>query len=139
EIDTTIVISEGDIYEFGENTLSKAGNYREVFTSSVGCDSIVNLTLEVGTGLDGVYVLSLVIVPNPISGGEITYINRDWTAEEMQGLMLEVIDATGKVILREEPMIYPIAVEGLPTGGIYLVRVIDGAGGIHVGRIVVIQ
>ena len=139
EIDTTVVISEGDIYEFGENTLSKPGNYREVFTSSVGCDSIVNLTLEVGTGLDGVYALSLVIVPNPISGSEVTYINRDWTTEEMRGLMLEVIDATGKVILRNEPMIYPIAVEGLPTRGVYLVRVIDGTGGVHIGRVVVIQ
>ena len=99
----------------------------------------MNLTLEVGTGLDGVYVLSLVIAPNPISGSETTYINRDWTTEEMQGLMLEVIDATGKVIVCEEPMIYPISVEGLPTRGIYLVRVIDGTGRVHVGRIVVIQ
>ena len=130
---------EGEFYEFGEKTLTKPGNYREVFTSSVGCDSIVNLTLEVGTGLDGVYALSLVIAPNPISGSEVTYINRDWTTEEMRGLMLEVIDATGKVILRNEPMIYPIAVEGLPTRGVYLVRVIDGTGGVHIGRVVVIQ
>ena len=139
EVDTIVYIMEGEFYEFGEKTLTKPGNYREVFTSSVGCDSIVNLTLEVGTGLDGVYALSLVIAPNPISGSEVTYINRDWTTEEMRGLMLEVIDATGKVILRNEPMIYPIAVEGLPTRGVYLVRVIDGTGGVHIGRVVVIQ
>ena len=83
--------------------------------------------------------MSLVIAPNPISGGETTYINREWTAEEMQGLMLEVIDATGKVVVREEPMTYPIAVEGLPTGGIYLVRVVDGNGGVYIGRIVVVR
>ena len=139
EVDIVVYIQEGEIYEFGEKTLSKSGKYREVFTSSVGCDSIVNLTLEVGTGLDGSYVSPLVIAPNPISGSETTYINRDWTTEEMQGLMLEVIDATGKVIVCEEPMIYPISVEGLPTRGIYLVRVIDGTGRVHVGRIVVIQ
>ena len=139
EIDTTIYIQEGEIYEFGDKTLSKPGKYSEIFTSSAGCDSIVNLTLEIGTGLEGVYVLSLVIAPNPISGGETTYINREWTAEEMQGLMLEVIDATGKVVVREEPMTYPIAVEGLPTGGIYLVRVVDGNGGVYIGRIVVVR
>ena len=135
EIDTIVHIMEGEVYEFGERTLSKAGNYREIFTSLAGCDSIVNLTLEVGTGFDDVYVLSLVIAPNPISGGETTYIIREWTAEEMQGLRIEVVDATGSVVVREEPMVYPIAVEGLHVGGIYFVRVVDGMGGVHVGRI----
>ncbi len=139
EVDTVVHILDGEIYEFGEKTLTKPGNYREVFTSSAGCDSIVNLTLEVGTGLDGVYVLSLVIAPNPISGGETTYINREWTTEEMQGLRIEVIDATGRVVMREEPMSYPISVDGLTMDGIYLVRVIDGTGGVHVGRIVVVR
>ncbi len=139
EVDTIVRIMENEIYEFGDKTLSKSGNYREVFTSSAGCDSIVNLTLEVGTGLEGVYMLTLVIAPNPISGGETTYINSEWTTKEKQGLMLEVINATGKVVVREEPMTYPIAVEGLPTSGIYLVRVIDGTGGVHVGRIVVVR
>ena len=137
EIDTTVFIQQGDYYDFGENTLTKPGYYREVFTSSAGCDSIVNLTLEVGTGLEGVYVLSLVIAPNPISGTETTYINHEWTAEQMQGLVFEVIDATGKVVRRQQPMTYPIAIESLPTSGIYLVRVIDGIGGLHIGRIVV--
>jgi hypothetical protein len=135
EIDTIVHIMEGEVYEFGERTLSKAGNYREIFTSLAGCDSIVNLTLEVGTGFDDVYVLSLVIAPNPISGGETTYIIREWTAEEMQGLRIEVVDATGSVVVSEEPTVYPIAVEGLHVGGIYFVRVVDGMGGVHVGRI----
>lgn len=135
EIDTIVHIMEGEVYEFGERTLSKAGNYREIFTSLAGCDSIVNLTIEVGTGFDDVYVLSLVIAPNPISGGETTYIIREWTAEEMQGLRIEVVDATGSVVVSEEPTVYPIAVEGLHVGGIYFVRVVDGMGGVHVGRI----
>jgi L-2-hydroxyglutarate oxidase LhgO len=86
-----------------------------------------------------VYLLSLVIAPNPVSGGETTYINRDWTTEEMQGLRLEVVDATGKVVMRHQPTTYPIAVDGLPTAGIYLVRVIDGTGVVHFGRIVVVR
>ncbi len=139
EIDTIVYIAEGEFYEFGEKSLTKAGKYREVFTSAAGCDSIVNLTLEVGTGIDDIYVLSLVIAPNPILGGSTTYINREWTAEEQRGLMLEVVDATGKVVLRHTPTTYPIEVEGLPTTGVYLVRVIDGTGAIHLGRIVVVQ
>ena len=139
EIDTIVHIMEGEFYDFGEKSLTKPGNYREVFVSSAGCDSIVNLRLEISTGLENVQVLSLVIAPNPISGYETTYVNREWTTEEMQGLILEVVDATGRVVVREEPMTYPIAVDGLTTGGIYLVRVIDGAGGVHIGRIVVVQ
>ena len=38
---------EGDIYEFGSQTLTLAGEYTETFNSVYGCDSIVELTLTV--------------------------------------------------------------------------------------------
>ena len=47
-VDTTVIISEGDYYEFGGQTLTFAGKYTERFITSLGCDSIVNLTLKVG-------------------------------------------------------------------------------------------
>lgn len=42
-------ICPGGVYTFGTQTLSTAGNYTEVFTSSAGCDSVVKLALNVGT------------------------------------------------------------------------------------------
>ncbi len=40
-------ICSGSSYVFGSQTLSQAGSYEAVFTSSSGCDSIVSLTLSV--------------------------------------------------------------------------------------------
>ena len=44
---TTTSICDGEIYIFGSQSLISAGQYSEVFTSSTGCDSTVNLTLFV--------------------------------------------------------------------------------------------
>lgn len=40
-------ICEGETYAFGNNVLSEAGMFTEIFTSSGGCDSIVNLELSI--------------------------------------------------------------------------------------------
>ena len=136
-MDTSILLTSGEYYEFGNRTLSRPGEYREVFVSASGCDSIVNLTLEVETGVDGVYALPLVIAPNPILGGETTYVDREWTTDEQRGLVMEVINSVGQVISIESPQVYPIAVGGMDVSGIYLVRIISGTGDIYIGRIIV--
>jgi len=43
----TAIICEGELYEFGSQSLTVTGNYTETFTSVSGCDSVVNLTLQV--------------------------------------------------------------------------------------------
>lgn len=42
-----IDICDGEIYEVGSSDYSAAGTYQDVLTAANGCDSIVNLTLEV--------------------------------------------------------------------------------------------
>ena len=42
-------ICEGETYVFGSQTLTTGGNYTETFQSASGCDSVVDLTLTVGT------------------------------------------------------------------------------------------
>ena len=137
EVDITASIEEGDFYDFGENSLTKSGKYREVFVSSQGCDSIVNLTLNVETAVDNVYALPLVIAPNPISIGEITFINRTWTMEDQRGLRIEVVDAIGQVINVDYPTVYPISIGVLNTRGIYFVRVLTGTGDVYIGKVMV--
>ena len=46
-VDTIIQICQGETYQFGTQTLTQTGSYTEVFTTSGGCDSTVNLTLSV--------------------------------------------------------------------------------------------
>ena len=138
EVDTIVTIVDGEFYEFGERTLTKAGLYTETFiTQGTSCDSIVNLTLVVETGLEGVYALPLVVAPNPIRGGESTYVNRNWTLEEQRGLRVEVVDARGEVVMSYMPDNYPIEIVGLGVRGIYMVRIVSGTGDVYVGKIVV--
>jgi hypothetical protein len=136
-VDTTVTIKEGEYYEFGEKTLTSAGQYKETFVTSLGCDSIVNLTLEVVTGVDNVYALPLTIVPNPIGSGQATYVNREFTAEEQRGLRIEVIDARGEVVVSDYPTEYPITITRLNVRGVYLVRIVSGTGDVYVGKLVV--
>jgi len=42
-------ICQGDVFQFGSQTLTNAGVYTEAFPSSGGCDSLVELTLNVNT------------------------------------------------------------------------------------------
>ena len=136
-IDTTITIAEGEYYEFGEKTLTSAGVYKETFVTSLGCDSIVNLTLEVETGVDNVYALPLTIVPNPIGSGQATYINREFTAEEQRGLRIEVVNSVGQIMAMQYPTQYPISVSGIDVSGLYYIRVITGTGDLYVGKLIV--
>lgn len=46
-VDTTIVLEYGDSIYFGGNMLSASGAYTHTFIAENGCDSIVNLTLQV--------------------------------------------------------------------------------------------
>lgn len=137
-VDTLVRIVEGDYYEFGENTLTKSGVYTETFaTWGTACDSVVNLTLEVLTGVDNIYTLPLIVAPNPILGGETTYVNRSWTADEQRGLRVEIVDGRGQIVQMFYPEDYPIAISGIEVRGVYLVRVISGTGETYLGKFIV--
>ena len=45
--DLEIDICEGEFYSFGSQVLTTSGTYSETFTNAVGCDSVVDLTLNV--------------------------------------------------------------------------------------------
>lgn len=135
--DTTVTIKSGDVYVFGGNSLSQAGEYEDVFVSSEGCDSVVNLTLQVITGIDYVKTQSLVLAPNPIKRGETTYIHRTWASEEQSGLLLEVLDGLGKVLSRQVPDKFPIEVPAIEVSGVYYIRIISGTGDVYLGKLIV--
>ena len=37
----------------------------------------------------------------------------------------------------EEPTVYPISIDGISVSGLYYVRITDGTGTIHVGKLIV--
>lgn len=137
ELDTTVFILDGEYYDFGEQTLTKPGKYSETFVTALGCDSIVNLTLEIGTELDNIYALPLTIAPNPVTSGQIAYINHEFTTEEQRGLYVEIVNSVGQVISSIIPTSYPIAVGGIDVSGLYYVRITTGVGDLYVGKLIV--
>ena len=136
-IDTTVTILEGEYYEFGEQTLTKAGKYTELFVTSLGCDSIVNLTLQFVTAIDNTYALPLTIAPNPIAQGQTTYLHHQFTVEEQRGLRIEVINSVGQTIAIQHPTQYPIAINEINISGLYYIRAITATGNTYIGKLIV--
>ena len=133
----TATINEGETYEFGGNSLSQAGEYTHTYHTALGCDSIVTLTLIVTTPVDNAYALPIIVAPNPVVGGQSTFVNREWTAEEQNGMRVEVLNAVGQVVDVFTPATFPIEVGGIYTSGVYYIRVTSGTGEVYLGRLVV--
>ena len=136
-VDINATINSGEVYEIGGNSLTEAGEYTYTFPSSLGCDSIVNLTLNVVTDVDNAYALPIVVAPNPVVGGQSTFVNRDWSIEEQNGMRVEVLNSVGQVVDVFTPTAFPIEVSGIYTSGVYYIRVTSGTGDIYLGRLIV--
>ena len=133
----TATINEGETYEFGGNSLSQAGEYEHTFHTALGCDSVVTLTLNVTTPVDNAYALPIVVAPNPVYGGQSTFVNREWTVAEQSGMRVEVLNSVGQVVEVFTPTTFPIEVGGIYTSGVYYIRVTTGTGDIYLGRLIV--
>lgn len=136
--DTIATIQQGGQFEFCGTTYTTAGEYtcheRSVET---GCDSVVRLTLNVITAVDQVNALPLIVAPNPVSGGDMATVNRDWTFAEQQGMTVEMLNSIGQVVWSTTPEVYPIQVPTTKVSGLYYVRITDGTGRVYVGKLIV--
>lgn len=136
-VDSLYELSDGESIVFNGNTIKEPGTYNATFRTSLGCDSVVILTVTDGRGVDNVYALPLVIAPNPVRGGESTFVDRTWTAEERKGLTVEILNSVGQIVSSEQPMIYPIEIRTLNVSGIYYIRILSGTGELYVGKLIV--
>jgi hypothetical protein len=62
-----VSVCEGDSFIFGNQILTEPGQYHELFTSTGGCDSLVNLTLDLST------TFSQTLIDNICSGDNFTF------------------------------------------------------------------
>ncbi|MGM9794777.1 MAG: T9SS type A sorting domain-containing protein [Candidatus Aphodosoma sp.] len=83
------------------------------------------------------YALPIVVAPNPVHGGQSTFVNREWTAEEQSGMRVDVLNSVGQVVEVFTPTTFPIEVGGIYVSGIYYIRVTTGTGDIYLGRLIV--
>ncbi|WP_449452782.1 Ig-like domain-containing protein, partial [Taibaiella helva] len=71
---TTAQICPGGTYPFGSQTITAAGTYAETFTAANGCDSVVTLTMTVGT------TIQVNIDQAICQGGNVTFNGTTYSA-----------------------------------------------------------
>lgn len=131
-------INDGETYNFGNTDYSVSGVYSHTFyAEETGCDSVVILTLTVVTGMESTSLLPVTVSPNPINGGQSTFVNHEWTAAEREGLKVEVLNSVGQIVDSFTPAVYPIEISGLYVRGVYYIRITSGTGDVYLGKLIV--
>jgi hypothetical protein len=128
---------QGKVYPVG----TKPGVYVDTINVSTGnCDDVIILTLTIEqskVSVDNVAAVDLTMVPNPVRIAETLTIVGEFTAAEREGLVLTVFNAVGQKVYEAEPDNYPIVVDGLHHRGVYIVRIVTGAGDVRQGKVIV--
>lgn len=132
------VYSEESVYtcKNGE-TLVNTGDCENVFQTHDGCDSIVHLHVVFKTGIDNISVQNLIITPNPAKASSVVYVDNEWNNAEINGMMAEVLDITGRVIYRNEVRKRPVTINVPAASGIYVIRITDGNNKVYIGKLIV--
>ena len=107
----------------------KTGNCEEVI--------IHTLIVELADAIDNVNTVDLVMVPNPVAVNGTIYINAEFSAEERDGMRVEVFNAIGQCVYVDTPSIYPIEIGGLQERGMYIVRIVTGNGKCYSDKLIV--
>lgn len=107
----------------------KTGNCEEVI--------IHTLIVELADAIDNVNTVDLVMIPNPVAVNGTIYINAEFSAEERDGMRVEVFNAIGQCVYVDTPSIYPIEIGGLQERGMYIVRIITGNGKCYSDKLIV--
>ncbi len=149
EIDTTYVadtIALSDLpythldKVYDENT--EVGDYTDEFTVNNGteCPDIEIYTLTVIQGdvaVETTRILDLTIYPNPLAAGATLYVDAEFTAEERDGMVVEVMNIVGQRIISERPTTDDITINGLTQSGVYIVNITTGTGVKYQGKVIV--
>lgn len=118
-------------------TLVSTGDCESVGQTADGCDSIHRVHVIFSTGVENVKTNELLLTPNPAKTMTAIYADGDWSETEMTGMTIEILDIAGRIVYRGEVCHRPVAIEGLPQSGMYVVRVIDSDGRVYMGKLIV--
>ncbi len=144
EVEETITLEDlpyqyGDVV-FDHNT--PVGVYKEVFLSlnDTPCPDIVLYTLTIVDGdvaVDNTSILDLSMYPNPLSAGSTLYVDAEFTAAERDGMVIEVMNTVGQLVVKDSPATDKISINGLTQSGVYIVRITTGTGEQYLGKVIV--
>ena len=90
-----------------------------------------------GTEFEDAELVELVLTPNPVQVGEELLINATFSAEELDGMVVEVFNSVGQCVYTSQPVVAPIAITGLPQAGVYMVNITTASGNRYQGKVIV--
>lgn len=119
---------------------TQPGTYMDtILVKGDGCDAIVIHTLHINLpeGLDNISGADLHIAPSVIGIGESVSVVGRFTNQQMQDMVVDIYDMTGKRLSTLRPSIQPIVIGGFYQTGIYNIRVTAGDNTTYNGRVIV--
>jgi len=132
QYDTTTLI-QGQTMSWQGQTITAAGDYVANLTTTYGCDSILNLHVDVVSMVDNISILEMEIVPNPVNAGETSFIYGNFGDVKS----VEILNSFGQIVDTFVPAGYPIEVQGLNASGVYYVRVTTADDRVAVQKLIV--
>lgn len=126
-------IAQGDNYVWhGKTYMSATVDRFDTVSVVTGCDSTVYLHLSVyikpdpQEAVEHIYAQSLIIAPNPVKAGEPIRILNSFSEANLAEVKVEIFSASGALVYTQKGVEKPFILPGIPTSGLYTVRVIAG-------------
>lgn len=133
----TVVTNEELPFQFGDKTVSGAGKFTATFESAQGCDSIVHLNVTINTGLEMVHAGDLMLLPNPVQRNHEIFVDYQFTAQERDGMRIEVANSIGQVISIQTEVAEQVTINPIPVSGFYTVRIVTGDNKYYTAKVLV--
>ena len=96
----------------------------------------IEVKKKVDTSLMTVQGTSIVLTPSVINRGETVSVNHSFTAQQLNGMTIEVIDMAGRSVSNAVAQ-GEIKIGGFNAAGLYIVRLRAGNGDLFTGRVLV--
>ena len=133
----TVVMEDELPFQFGGVTVSGAGTFTGVFESVQGCDSIVHLNVQIQTGLQMVHAGDLILKPNPVQRNHEITVDYQFTAQEREGMRIEVTNSLGQIISIQTQIAEQVTVNPIPVPSFYTVRIVTGDNKYYTAKVLV--
>ena len=135
QLTDTISVSELPYVLNGEELLPE-GTAEGVYTKTIDLScgkATIAITVGEPMGIGSTFANTLGIAPNPAKVGEPIQVI---TSDVLNNATLYVISSTGVVIYHADNLCKPMIVPGIPTAGVYLVRV-EAEGNVYQAKLMV--
>lgn len=121
---------------WGDITVASEGEWNQTFMSQHGCDSTVILNVKYVSSINIAHAGELTLRPNPVEKDQVITVDYNFSAQEREGMIIEVVNSLGQVV-RRQTAAEVVVVEPIQVSGFYTVRFITGEDTYYTAKILV--